>query len=100
LIIVDEAARVEDELYQAIAPMRALGKAQLIALSTPHGKQGWFYNEWIGQSDWYRVRKTADDCPRIDRRVIEEDVKQESNPVPIERVCGPSFWFSLQHPPT
>jgi hypothetical protein len=73
LVIIDEAARVDDALYQAIAPMRALGKAQLIALSTPHGKRGWFHREWTGTGEWYRVRKTADDCPRIDRAVIEED---------------------------
>lgn len=73
LIIIDEAARTEDELYKALAPMRALGKADLIALSTPYGKRGWFYNEWIGKGDWCRVRKTADDCPRIQKNVIEED---------------------------
>jgi phage terminase large subunit len=45
-----------------------------VAVSTPQGKKGWFYHAWTDpRQDWYRVRKTADDCPRIDRKVIEED---------------------------
>ncbi len=90
LVIIDEAARVEDALYQAIAPMRALGKAQLIALSTPHGKRGFFYREWTGTGEWYRVRKTADDCPRIDRSVIEED-RQSFGESYVRQEYGCSF---------
>lgn len=81
LVIIDEAARVDEEMYRAIAPMRALGKCQLIALSTPHGKQGWFYREWADpEREWYRVRKTSDDCPRIDKTVIEEDRRSFGDP--------------------
>lgn len=98
-IIIDEAARVEDDLYKAIAPMRALGKCQLIALSTPHGKQGWFYNEWIGEGDWYRVRKTADDCPRIDKTVIEEDRASFGEPyVKQEYYCSFELMAGLVYP--
>src|SRR5262249_58061446 len=49
LIIIDEAARVEDSLLVATRPMMAVseGGGRLIALSTPAGKRGWFYEAWI-----------------------------------------------------
>src|SRR5919107_914147 len=40
LLIVDEAARVEDELYFAVRPMLAVSGGALIMLSTPYGKRG------------------------------------------------------------
>jgi hypothetical protein len=43
LLIVDEAARVPDDLYFAVRPMLAVSNGRLIALSTPFGKRGWFY---------------------------------------------------------
>ena len=47
LLLVDEAARVDDGLYYAIRPMLAVGGGSLIMLSTPYGKRGVFYEEWI-----------------------------------------------------
>ena len=43
LLIVDEASRVEDELYFAIRPMLAVSGGSLMMLTTPHGKRGVFY---------------------------------------------------------
>ena len=65
LLVVDEAARVPDELYNAIRPMLAVSAGRLIALSTPFGRRGWFYNEWHSSNNWYRARVTAENCPRI-----------------------------------
>jgi helicase-like protein len=44
LVVIDEAARVEDELLAAVRPMLATstGGGRLIALTTPAGKRGWF----------------------------------------------------------
>jgi hypothetical protein len=42
LIIVDEAARVPDELYQAIRPMLAVSGGRLVLMSTPFGSRGLF----------------------------------------------------------
>src|SRR5215217_2250094 len=39
LLILDEAARVEDELYFAVRPMLAVSGGALMMLSTPHGKR-------------------------------------------------------------
>jgi hypothetical protein len=74
LLIVDEAARVPDELYQAIRPMLAVSGGRIVLLSTPFGKRGFFYSEWTeGDSDWLRVKVTAYDCPRIDRAWLESE---------------------------
>jgi hypothetical protein len=66
LLVIDEAAQVPDDVYGAVKPMLAVSKGSMIALSTPYGKRGWFYNAWAGQDqDWKRIRITADDCSRI-----------------------------------
>ena len=65
LLVVDEAARVPDALYYSIRPMLAVSRGRLVALSTPFGKRGWFFETWEGREPWERVKVTADQCPRI-----------------------------------
>ncbi len=66
LVIVDEAARVPDPLYTAVRPMLAVSAGQLMLLSTPWGKRGFFYEEFTqGGPAWHRSRITAAECPRI-----------------------------------
>lgn len=45
-LIVDEASRVPDALYQAIRPMLAVSGGDILLLSTPFGKRGFFFQEW------------------------------------------------------
>jgi hypothetical protein len=73
LLVIDEAARVPDELYYSVRPMLAVSGGRLAALSTPFGKQGWFYKEWHNGSGWQRVRITAEECPRIPREFLEQE---------------------------
>jgi len=66
LLIVDEASRVPDELYQAVRPMLAVSGGRLVLLSTPFGRRGFFSSEWSeGGPQWARVRIAAEECPRI-----------------------------------
>ena len=48
LIVVDEAARVEDQLMASLRPMLATSKdgGKLVMLLTPFGKRGSFYEYW------------------------------------------------------
>jgi len=79
LLICDEAARVGEELYQAVRPMIAVSDGRLILLSTPFGKRGFFYREWAeGGPDWLRIKVTADHCPRISPEFLEEEPKNSS----------------------
>lgn len=66
LLVIDEAAWVQDALYYSVRPMLAVSKGRLIALSSPWGKRGWFYKEWMnGGEEWQKIKVTAHDCPRI-----------------------------------
>ena len=74
LVIEDEAARVDDQLYRAIRPVLATSGGRLILLSTPYGQQGHFFEEWAsGDSSWERVRVTATECPRISAKFLAEE---------------------------
>lgn len=79
LVVIDEAARVEDELLVAVRPMLATAKGggRLIALTTPAGKRGWFYEAWNGGDEtWHRTKVGASDCPRITPQFLAEELKE------------------------
>src|SRR6266496_3392149 len=74
LLLIDEAARVPDELYQSVRPMMAVSQGRIILLSTPFGSRGFFWQEWCeGGDDWRRVKITADQCPRIPAEWLEKE---------------------------
>jgi hypothetical protein len=74
LLIVDEAARVDDELYYAVRPMLAVSGGALMMLTTPHGKRGVFFEEWTGAvAGWERYEVPAEECPRITPGFLEEE---------------------------
>jgi hypothetical protein len=73
LLIIDEAARVMDDLYCAVRPMLAVSQGKLIALSTPFGQRGWFYEAWRSDEEWERIRVTAEECPRITKEFLAEE---------------------------
>jgi hypothetical protein len=78
LVVIDEAARVEDELIVAVRPMLAVseGGGRLIALTTPAGKRGWFHAAWTGAEQWTRVRVPASECPRISEAFLSEELRE------------------------
>jgi len=76
LIVLDEAACVEDDLIAAVRPMLATSGGRLIMLSTPFGKRGAFYEAWTGDPSWHRVRVPADQCPRISKQFLEEELRE------------------------
>src|SRR5262249_55152941 len=76
LLIIDEAARVPDDLYRAVRPMLAVSAGRLVCLSTPFGKRGFFWRGWegmeaaaedqaTGETRMHRGRISWRDCPRI-----------------------------------
>jgi hypothetical protein len=81
MLLVDEAARVPDDLYDAVRPMLAVSAGELWLLSTPNGKRGFFYDEWVnGSEGWLRVKADALDCPRYPREFLEfERRRNEAN---------------------
>ncbi len=76
LLLVDEAARIDDELITAVMPMLAVSRGKLVALTTPYGRRGWFYEAWEhGGPEWQRIMVTADACPRISPEFLKEQEK-------------------------
>ena len=74
LLLVDEAARVPDEIYRAMRPTLVVHDGDLWLMSTPNGKRGFFWDEWDhGGEDWERISVPATDCPRISERVLAEE---------------------------
>src|SRR5829696_548098 len=73
LLLVDEAARVDDELYFAVRPMLAVSGGSLMMLTTPAGRRGVFFEEWSEGSGagWERYEVPARECPRISEEFLE-----------------------------
>jgi hypothetical protein len=86
LLIVDEAARVPDSLYYSVRPMLAVSSGRLIALSTPFGNRGWFYDAWHSSEAWQKWEIPASKCPRIKPEFLEEE----------RRVLG-SWWYNQEY---
>src|SRR5207244_3649377 len=86
LLLIDEASRVEDALYYSVRPMLAVSGGRLVALSTPFGTRGWWYEAWRSEEDWERYRVPASECPRISPAFLEEE----------RRTIG-SFWFDQEY---
>lgn len=62
LLVVDEAARVDDDVFASVLPMVG-SDGQIPALSTPWGQRGWFYGlcEESPANGWERYRVTVYD---------------------------------------
>lgn len=55
--------------------MLAVSNGRLIALSTPCGKRGWFFDSWDGDGAWQKIQITAQECPRISPAFLAEEQK-------------------------
>jgi hypothetical protein len=86
LLIVDEAARVDDALYYAVRPMLAVSGGRLMLLSTPYGRRGIFYEEWTEGEGWERYEVPASQCLRIPPAFLE-----------AERRSMPEWWFAQEY---
>lgn len=74
LLILDEASRIDDEMYAAVRPMLAVTGGRLIALSTPFGQRGWWWDAWEnGGPTWERYLVPVSDVPRISEAFLEEE---------------------------
>jgi hypothetical protein len=86
LLVIDEAARVQDELYFATRPMLAVSGGRLVCLSTPFGRRGWFHQAWEQGEGWSRLKVDAYACPRIAQSFLEE-----------EKRTLPDLWFRSEY---
>ncbi len=77
MLLIDEAARVEDATYKSLRPMLAVGDGDLWVMSTPWGKRGFFYELWEhGGDGWERHMAPATECARIPASFLEEERRE------------------------
>src|SRR5262249_44515775 len=87
LLVIDEAARVPDDLYRAVRPMLAVSNGRLICLSTPYGQRGFFYDAWgHRRHDRGRVEVPAERIGRITPEFLAQE----------RRAMGAS-WFRQEY---
>ncbi|HTW06891.1 MAG TPA: terminase family protein [Acidimicrobiales bacterium] len=72
LLLCDEASRVDDEIFASLSPMVAVSKGRIVALSTPWGKRGWFY-EASEARGWEHYRVPSTECSRINADFLEQE---------------------------
>ena len=76
-LIIDEAARVDDEIYNACRPMiaRHADKARLLVMSTAWLSSGFFHDIWTNGSeqDWQKTMVLPEDTGRIPPAFLEAE---------------------------
>ena len=74
IVIVDEAAQIQDDVIGAASPTLGRTNGKLWLLSTPHGQTGLFFNVWHNDtlSDWFKMKATIEDAPYASKAFIEE----------------------------
>jgi hypothetical protein len=71
LVVIDEACFTNDNLINTILPMLAARpKAQLLALSTPNGRRGWFFEAWENNDSYEKVLIPWQKCSRLNEDII------------------------------
>ena len=78
MLVIDEAALVDDELYMRARPMLEHHAGRLLVLSTPFGRRGFFYREWEDSQTnvntvWHGITVTTDDCPHMTQAFLAEE---------------------------
>lgn len=71
LLILDEAALIDRELYDAVTPFLATTDGLQLLMSSARGKRGFFYEFATGDDpDWYRMVVPYTEIPRFSEKWI------------------------------
>lgn len=75
LVILDEAAFAPEDLFRAITPSLSATNGALHMLSSPNGRQGYFFEAFEGtaQDVFEGIRVKWTDCPRIRPERMEQE---------------------------
>jgi hypothetical protein len=73
LVILDEAAFAPEALFRAITPSLAATSGALHMLSSPNGRQGYFFEAFEGEAEdvFEAFRIPYTECPRISAETVE-----------------------------
>ena len=72
LLIADEAAFIPEEVCTAITPMLSVTRGDIILLSTPHGKEGFYYDCFQNEA-YSSFHISSEECGRIDEKFLKRE---------------------------
>jgi hypothetical protein len=76
LVITDEAGYVSDQMQAALAPMLAVSRGRTIDMSSPNGRRGYFFENWVNGEGIERIRIIGRECPRISAEFLDQQRKK------------------------
>ncbi len=77
LVVIDEASRVPEEYFEAVTPTQStVSRPKFIAMTTPYGRRGWFWDLWTKSTGCFKQVLTYHDCPRISSAFIKKEKKR------------------------
>lgn len=84
LVLMDEAAFIGDDVFDATLPMLAAApEGRIILMSTPYTSTGFFYLLWHTADGWERVEFKTADCPRVSKQWL--DARRREDPLRYAR---------------
>lgn len=72
LLIADEAAFIPQDVWAAITPMLAVTKGIKILLSTPHGKEGYFF-DCFNDPSFTSFHISSEECGRVSKEFLKRE---------------------------
>ena len=72
LLIADEAAFIAEDVWTAVTPMLTITRGNIWLLSTPHGREG-FYYRCFQDKRYTAFHVSSEDCPRKDVGFLEHE---------------------------
>lgn len=77
LLIADEAAFINEEVWNSITPALAVTKGHIWLLSTPQRKEGYYYKCFTDPT-FTSFHQSSEDCPRIPEDFLKQKKKEFS----------------------
>ncbi|MFN8520519.1 MAG: terminase family protein [Chloroflexota bacterium] len=107
LLVIDEAAFVDDETWEAARPLTLATRGRTIVQSTGGWPVGWFYELFSGDDDsWARMRVRSDEAPNVDPAFLERERRAKADKPSVyameyeacfgDRAAGMARWFPAE----
>ena len=75
MLIIDEAAFVNEKAWRGITPLLATTQGSLILISTPFGDEGYFV-DCMNDPTFKHWHVSSEDCPRITKEFLEGEKRR------------------------
>lgn len=96
-VILDEASRIEDATFKACRPyLVGNPEAKMVAVTTPFGKRGWFYEAWEHNPYWHKVLVKPAYKLSSDNQKVVPDIPEDEFRAMWEKK-GVSAYYSPRH---